>query len=384
MMSPPSPSTVRTKVFMYLWRLSISGGIPRVVRSLLDGLDYDSFDVHVCTARPAFEEDRLYDLPAAVSFSTLGLVGDVSSWQKLRATRLLSGRIADIRPDVVHTHSGVGWYAAPWALADRGRTRKVLEVHDAPQSDRVSRLNNSLEAVMLRRLGIIPLVHSNSVRSDLAAAAKLDETRIATVPIGIEVPPVVDRSGREEWRRSRGIGPDETVITYIARLVESKNPFLFFEVAADVIAVRPDCRFVLIGNGPEATALESIGKAVPENGLMLLKDVADVHAALGASDIFLSTSEYEGFGIAVLEAMAAGLPIVTTAAGGVSDLVDPARTGMIRPLGDRRGLANAVLQLVDDAELRARLGQAGHERARSRFNLQAMVAAYQDLYLSKA
>jgi glycosyltransferase involved in cell wall biosynthesis len=369
---------------MFLWRVSLTGGIPRVVRALLSDLDRDKFEVLVCTARPPADEDHLADFHG-IRFCSLGLVGSVSNLRKVAAIRGLWSLTREFEPDVVHTHSGVAWYLAPWLAATRHGVPTVLEVHDSPQSGRVSRLNSSVEGFMMRRLGAVPLVHSSSVRNELSTATRIESTRIRTIAIGIDVAGFHERLRRAEWRRSVGFGDEHVVVTYVARLVASKNPSLFIQVATQVITDRPQCRFVLVGDGPEITSLEQmVAQAGLTDRVLLLRHVEDVAEVLAGSDIFLSTSDYEGFGIAVLEAMAAGLPVVTTAAGGVDDLVVPRETGFISPLRDLESIAKSVLKLVDSPAQRGEMAHRSAERAKDSFDAFTMVREYERLYLSLA
>ncbi len=101
---------------------------------------------------------------------------------------------------------------------------------------------------------------------------------------------------------------------------------------------------------------------------------------LAAADVFLLTSISEGIPLTVIEAMSAGLPVVSTAVGGVGEIVVDGESGLLAPAGDDRGLAGHVLRLGDDPELRRRLGEQGRERARARFSEEQMHAGYLRLY----
>jgi len=101
---------------------------------------------------------------------------------------------------------------------------------------------------------------------------------------------------------------------------------------------------------------------------------------LAASDVFLSTSRYEGFGMAILEAMAAGIPVVATDVGAVSELVEDGVTGWLAAPDDRQSLAILVSRLLEDPNTRTRLGLAGRRAAADRFSLARMVTGYADLY----
>ena len=365
----------------FVWRLSPSGGVPRVARTLLSGIDRDRFDVHVCSARPLLAEDALAELGPGLTWHTLGLTGAVPAARRARAAVRLASLIRQSDPDVVHTHSGMGWYLVPWLVVPRRRATPLLEVHDSPQSARVSGIANRVERAELRRLGVVPLVHSRSVGRELAAADRLDPAGVVRIPIGIEQSGYGDVARGMSWRRSRGIAADEPVVTYIARLVRSKNPLLFVQVAADVLAARPGARFVLVGDGPERNAVAAeAGRLSTGDRLLLAGHEHDLAAVLAGTDVFLSTSDYEGFGIAILEAMASAVPVVSTAVGGTDELIVTGETGLVAEPGDTEGLVRATLALLDDPATRRRMGDAGRTRAATLFDARTMVAAYEQLY----
>jgi glycosyltransferase involved in cell wall biosynthesis len=114
--------------------------------------------------------------------------------------------------------------------------------------------------------------------------------------------------------------------------------------------------------------------------LLIVGHEAELAGVLSATDIFLSTSAYEGFGMAILEAMASSVPVVATSVGGVPYLVVSGTTGILVAPEDTNGLVAAVLKLVDAESLRVSMGTAGHARAAEFFGANRMIAAYEDLY----
>jgi L-malate glycosyltransferase len=148
-----------------------------------------------------------------------------------------------------------------------------------------------------------------------------------------------------------------------------------------VVARRPDARLVLVGEGPEQAAIERLvqqhGLASHVRFLGLRKDVARL---LQATDLFLLTSISEGIPLTVLEAMAAGLPVLATQVGGLGEIVQDGETGCLAPPGDDAALAERLLQLAGDSSLRQHMGCRGQERARALFCESVMHARYLQLY----
>jgi glycosyltransferase involved in cell wall biosynthesis len=136
-----------------------------------------------------------------------------------------------------------------------------------------------------------------------------------------------------------------------------------------------------VGDGP---ALPAVAAAVQEDGLFgrveLVGARADISELLARSDVFVLSSRSEGFPVSILEAMAAGLPVVATNVGGVAEAVEDGETGLLVPAADPEALARALERLVSHADLRRRLGAAGRARALRLFDVTRYRAAYVELY----
>jgi glycosyltransferase involved in cell wall biosynthesis len=155
----------------------------------------------------------------------------------------------------------------------------------------------------------------------------------------------------------------------------------FMTLLEAVRLVEAPCHVRLAGDGPALSAVES---AVLRDGLSqrveLLGARADVPDLLARSDVFVLSSRSEGFPVSVLEAMAAGLPVVATDVGGVAEAVEDGETGFLVPTADPEAFARALDRLLVDGELRRRMGAAGRARALSLFDVSGYRAAYGELY----
>jgi glycosyltransferase involved in cell wall biosynthesis len=372
---------VRLRVLQFAWRLSPGGGVASTIRDALACLDHDRFDLHLCTIRSFSEEDC--DRPLdGVQLHSLEIDGPATPSVRLEILARFRGIARSVDPDVLHTHSGVGWYSLPWRMTAGRRAAAILEVHDAPDRPGTSLGYRTLEGLLLRRFRYRALAHSRSVCDGLRMAHRIDEDAIDLVPIGIDTDVLTRPTvGRMQWRSEAGIPADAPVVLYVARLVQPKNIPLFVDVAAEVARAVPTARFVLVGDGPERGHAEQTVRA---------RGLADAVRVLGfrddlvniyhAADLFLSTSDYEGFGIATLEAMAAGLPVVATSVGGTPELVEENRTGRLARPGDRQALVAALVDLLGDELRRRRYGSAAARRAREHFDASLMARRYESLY----
>lgn len=362
----------------HVWRLSTSGGVPVVVRQLLHGLDPARFEQHVVSHRPDDPADGLDQLPATVTLHTLGVIGSPSVPARLRSAGRLARVVRSIDPDVVHTHSGIASNLLPWrTFVDRARTPSVLEVHDAGGTGRVSGGTDRLETLAMRRLRMTPLVHSSAVADDVA---RRTGRRPDPIPLGIDVAAFArDDAARARWRRGHGFVEDDVVVLYVARIVPTKNVPRFLDLAAVVSDTRATARFVVVGGGDvESANGQARARGLGPPAVRIAGYEPDLAAAYSGADVFVSTSEYEGFGIALVEAMAASLPVVSTRVGGTVDVVVDGVTGRLVDTDDE--LVAAVTGLVDDPSLRDAWGTAGRARAAARFAATRFVADVGDLY----
>jgi glycosyltransferase involved in cell wall biosynthesis len=192
-----------------------------------------------------------------------------------------------------------------------------------------------------------------------------------------------DPAQRERLRAELGVSPADVVVTMVTRVIRSKGVLDLLAVARALRATHPQARFLLVG-AHEPESMDRLADAelrALESELIWVGQRNDVPALLAASDAMAFPSGYgEGIPRVLLEAAAMALPIVTTDAPGCREVVEPGRSGFLVPIGDVPALAQAVTRLVDDAELRERLGAAGRERAVARFDLAVVCEKTRELY----
>jgi glycosyltransferase involved in cell wall biosynthesis len=173
-----------------------------------------------------------------------------------------------------------------------------------------------------------------------------------------------DRAGRLQVRHALGWAADDVVISYVSRIAAEKNVDYLAEALAIVAARRSAARLLFVGDGPSRAALERrLGAVARFVGYRKGEDLADHYAA---ADLFAFTSLTETFGNVVLEAMAAGLPVVALRAGGVGETVQSGTTGLlVEPSEPPERLAEALLSLIDQSDHRRRMAAAARQYALS-------------------
>jgi sugar transferase (PEP-CTERM/EpsH1 system associated) len=235
-----------------------------------------------------------------------------------------------------------------------------------------------------QRLGLVDdivFVSEDARRVSLAAGAVADR-RVHTIVNGIDVDAFVrDGEVRRRIRAQLGIDAEAPVAGIVARLTAAKDHVNLFDAFATLRDTHPAARCLVVGDGELREDLE---RAVRERGLsgsvLLIGNRGDVADVLAALDVFVLSSATEGLAVTLLEAMAAGLPVVATRVGGNPEVVEDGCSGIIVPPRDSAALAAALGRMFDGPEIARGMGHAGRERCRSRFGVETMAKRYQDLY----
>jgi glycosyltransferase involved in cell wall biosynthesis len=294
--------------------------------------------------------------------------------------RQLNALFWQYRPAVVHTHIIGLNYAYPLMLRYHTPAR-VHTVHNLAPREMGVRVGAWVRQLAFRyRLGgVVPVAVADEVRATIQRLYGYPDPPL--IPNGIptdEYAPNPDT--RAQWRQAHGIEPRATVVTHIGRFAFQKNHALLVEAFAQVRSDAP-LYLLLVGGGELENAVrEQVAGLGLQGRVRFLGVRADVADILRASDMFVLSSRWEGNPLSVMEAMAAGLPVVSTAVGGVPELVREGETGLLVPSEDAAALAQAMQALVDDAARRRAMGAAARQHAVAHFDIRHTVRGYEQLY----
>ncbi|HEU4401134.1 MAG TPA: glycosyltransferase [Candidatus Polarisedimenticolia bacterium] len=306
-------------------------------------------------------------------------LGCARFWDLRAAGRLLSLLRRD-RIQIVHAHLFsanlaarlLGWLAGvPVVISSHhdtdvrmGPGRRLVEHLTAPLSDAVIACSEAVRRYAIERYGLRPgLVRTLQNAIEIAAS---DD----------------DPGGRERLRRELGAGPGDLLIGAVGRLDEPKKGLSVLLAAARILVREvPEIRLALVGDGPARALLE---RRAAQEGVShratFTGERRDIAAVMRALDLLVLPSIWEGFGLSLLEAMAAGLPVVASRVGGVPEVVVDGETGVLVPPGDPQALASACAALLRDRPRLERLGRAGRERVERLFRIERLVRETADLY----
>ena len=205
----------------------------------------------------------------------------------------------------------------------------------------------------------------------------IPQDKVIVIPNGIETLDFERLPDKGQARTDLGLPLDPVLVGTVARLDSVKR----VDVLLHALTSLPQVYSLIVGEGPKRASLLALSKRLDlTDRVRLVGHQENVSAWLAALDVFVLSSDWEGMPNALLEAMAAGLPVVATAVGGIPDVVVEGVNGFLVPPRDPTSLAQAITRMLDDPDRRHRMGQAGRKRAIEHFSAERMVERTQNLY----
>ncbi len=383
------------RVLRLITRLN-AGGPARHVVWLSEGLRSLGYETLLVTGRPAPGEDDLSSFAREKGVTAVeipGLSREIDPLRDRAALRAVSTRLLEYEPDVIHTHTSKAGFLGRWAArrVNRGRRRAgrapirtvhtfhghVLSGYFSPARQRVFR---ALERVLGRTATDAAVVLSPQQREEIVGRLRIvPAEKTFVIPLALDLADFERLPPRGGFRHELGFAPEDFVFGIVGRIAPIKNHELFLRAAAIVARRVPRSRFAIVGGGSEieelrrAAAELGIGERVRFTGVR-----TDLSAVYSDLDAVVLTSRNEGTPLSLIEAMAAGLPVVATNVGGVEDLLTKEWSGdiasrrffpsekprgLLVASGDAEGLAAAQARLVEEPALARELADAGRNYA---------------------
>ncbi len=310
---------------------------------------------------------------------TVEVMGRKSGFD-LSCVRRLAQFFQTERVNVVHAHQYTPFFYSRAPGVMHRRPPVIFNEHGRFYPDHPNPKRMVFNRLFLRPRDRVVSV-GEGVRQALIDNEGIPGHRVQVIYNGIDL----DRSpigvDRVVVRGEMQVDEDDFVVLQVARLDPIKDHLTALKAIAQAAERCPKIRLVIVGGGPERDNIEAeITARQLEPYIRMLGERSDVPRLLAAADAFLLTSLSEGIPVTLIEAMGAELPIVSTAAGGVGEVVLDRGTGLLADVSDDAALCDALCRLAQDSDLRNRLGRAGRERALEMFSEPQMHAAYADLY----
>lgn len=366
-------------------------GAPLRVLALIDSLDWGGAELLLgdlagtgpqagIELKVAYLRSGAAD-PGASRLRSRGLepvVVPIDSLLARSARRTVERHLAAVGPDLVHTHLQYADVLGGLAARRLG-IPCVSTIHvTASSSGARAWVKAQLAAAVRRRCARRVIAVSDDVRRTYLAQAREQPERVITVRNGI----AADRrpgAGRS-LRRRLGIAPEQLVVGTVGVLRPGKGIDLALAAAASLRPRFPGLRLLVVGDGPERMELQRRARGLGDC-VIFTGHRQDVMELLDAMDVLVHPSSFDAFPTVLLEAMAARVPIASRAVGGIPEIVEHPRTGLlVDPSAGVAELAEALARLLGDSERRRRLGEAGRARFESEFTAESWAARLRAAY----
>lgn len=393
--SAPSVTLAREseiRVARIIGRLNIGGPAIQAI-TLSKWLEPRGYRTLLVRGSEASHEGSMDDLAARYGVRPKlisGLRRDIRPADILTLPPLIS-TLRRFRPHIVHTHLAkagtLGRISA--LLAHPGQPPILvhtyhghsLEAYFTPEKSAVFR---QIERTLSRRCARVIAV-SDEVCDDLVRLGIAPRKHIEVIPVGFDLSPFLVVGAERAARRRRvreelGVPPNMPLVTLVARLVPIKRVDRFLRIAAEV-ARHADVRFAIVGDGELREELCATCARLGISGCVIWagfrRDTPDV---CFASDIVVLTSDSEGTPVSLIEAQAAGVPVVSTRVGGAATVVRDGETGRLVPVGDEDAFAKAILDMLPHADGARLMVGAGRQHALATFSRERLVNDIDELY----
>lgn len=358
------------------------GGTERQAVELLKRIDRQRFDLRLAALRlegPLYQEVA----PLFTCVPQFPLTSFYNANAAKQFVRLRRWMVSE-QVNVLHAHD---FYAG--LLGAAAARLSGVRVIAAQRHLRLSdRLSHEWGSRVIHRLAHRILVNSEAIRDRLLASGHIAPEKIVVIRNGLSGSAeraALEDNGRAKRRaallRELNLRECAKLIGIVARLQPVKGHRYFIEAASRVADVEPNAHFALVGDGALRREIEEQAARLGlSDRVHLLGDRPDAAVIAAGFDVAVLASLHEGLPNTVMEAMAAGSPVVATAVGGTTELVTEGETGFLAPPADADALARRILDALRNPDWSARMAARGRQRVLSHFSLQRMVESVERLY----
>jgi glycosyltransferase involved in cell wall biosynthesis len=385
---------VRKKILHIITRLDMGGSAQNTLQTckklsgkyetiLVHGLSYESrmTDLERRIIEAGVEEVKAQGVKVIPLPS---MVRSIRPVKDFRALFFLAWLIFKEKPDIVHTHSSKAGILGRLAAKIAGVPYIVHTPHGHVFYGHFGILASKIFLWVERIFSKFTdrmVALTDGERNDYIKLSVCPPQRVFKIHSGVDLEQFMQPNGnRVEKKRSLGLDQNGTVIGFVGWLLPIKGPAYLLKAMAHIWPEHPAASLVMVGKGELDVDLRTQALKMNANGkVKFLGWREDVHEIIPIFDLLVLPSLNEGMGRVLVEAMAAGKPVVASEVGGIPDLVKHGETGyLVRP-ADERALANGIKKLLNDPERAQQMGQRGKEYCRQ-FSLEAMIAKLDDLY----
>jgi len=353
------------------------GGAERHILNLCGALDTKAVEITVCC---------LFNEPFAKIAARAGIRCLVLPMRH-KADFSVAGKLAALIRnngfDLVHTHGVRANLLGRLAARQAGKRKVITTVHSFLEMDYPGffyRLGNSLVERLTRSLTDHFITVSKGLKDKLVSQG-VPEDKITVIYNGIVLEEFNPVRNAANTRRKYGLDASAPLVGVVARLHPVKGHRFFLEAAREVLQQRPDVRFLVIGDGPLRPSLEELAAQLGIAGQVIFTGfVEDIPALMSELDLLVISSLWEGFGLTAVEAMALGVPVVSSEAGGLPEVVRHGETGLLVPPANVTALARGIIWMLDHPEAVAEMTKRASVAVLENFTAAVMARRTEELY----
>lgn len=357
-----------------LWYLIGSlqvGGAERTLVDLANNLNHETFDVTIWTILD--ENPLASDLDENVTLRVIGASGK----HDLTAAFGFVAAVRRTKPDILQSWVFFDNTLGRLASAASPGTTQISGVRAVPEDP--SRLRATIDRLTMPLADHV--VSNSEAGRELAIDRGASPDSVSVIENGRNLEVYASASAPDDLRDSLGISGDAALVGTVGRLIERKGHYDLLEAWPAVIEENPDARLLLVGDGTERDGLESRARELEiRESVTFMGTREDVATLLDAMDVFVFPSHFEGLPGALIEAMAAGLPIICTPVDGNEELIEDCESGVFVDPRSPGQIATEVTTLIDSSKYADRLGDSARDRAETRFSIEVMVENFLKLY----
>ncbi len=370
--------------------LPVWGGAENQLRQLIPHLVSQGVRVEIVTRRWHHDMARLEEIDTT-RVHRLGIPGTGGLRTVFFVAALFFFLLRNAkRFQIYHSHGAVNMGALCRAAGVLTGRKNVAKIASAGRIQRLAAKLSGKPVLALFKQSDAIIAMTPEIRGELVAINTSAE-RIHCITNGVDCSrftPLADAQ-KQAWREEHGFLPEERVVLFLSRLVPGKGLRVLLDAWPAVYEKHPDCRLLIVGSGKDqpASIEQEVHEKVQRQGLANVRFAGETErpeAYLGGADIFVFPSRQEGFPNALMEAMAAGLPLVASRIGGVAELISDGGNGSLFQSGNSRDLAEKVVQLLDDPPLAREMGQQARQTVLDNFSFTRVASRYVALYNSLA
>lgn len=359
------------------------GGPSRRIRTLCDAFNAQGYQTHLVYGTEQMHEGTL-DLPACSSQQLPSLVPSIAPRSDARALLQLRRVIRDYKPHIVHTHMAKAGALGRYAASLEGVPVILHTYHGHVLRDYFSHPKSKLLQLIERRLASRThrlIAITSAVRNELLEMGVGSPPVWRVVHHGLDLAPIAnDPRLRADAKTELGLPPNAPVVGIPARLVPIKNHEKFFRIAALIAQRHPDARFLVAGDGPRRKELQYLAQRTLGDTAVFVGWVHDLPCLYKAMDVAVLTSKTEGAGAVLLEAGAAGTPVVAMHVGGVPEIVQHGVTGYLVSRANEEEFALRVHELLSRQDIATKMALQAQQRALNAFSIERLIEDVHNVY----